>query len=177
MKRTTTIFWCAGSAAALLLATSAVADLVVLYDSGQSWPIDRYLAPIVTNRVNEPESAQSRPEPGLGPADPKVLLPIRSPGLSPGTIATRAFDSPTPVAFFMIGSDAGSLRWLIRNRDTLKRQGAIGLLVDAGDERDLNAVANAAAGLPVIPASGDDIARALAISHYPVAVTDSRIWQ
>ena len=177
MKRTTTISWYTGSAIALLLVSSAVADLVVLYDSGQSWPIDRYLAPILTRQSFKPATRHRRPDPQPGPADLDTLLPVRSPSLSPGPVLTRAFEAPVPVAFFMIGSDATSLHWLTTHRDYLKRQGAVGLLVDASNEDDLNAVANAADGLPITPASGEDIASALAIKHYPVAVTEGRIWQ
>ena len=171
------ISWCAGSAVALLLASSAVADLIVLYDSGQSWPIDRYLVPILTKGSDDPEMSQSAPGPQLGPADLNTLLPVRSPSLSPGPVMSRAFEAPVPMAFFMIGSDAKSLHWLTMHRDYLKRHGAVGLLVDASSEDDLNAVANAAEGLPITPASGEDIASALAIRHYPVAVTERRIWQ
>ena len=177
MKRKTTISWCTGSAIALLLVSSAIADLVVLYDSGQSWPIDRYLAPILNRKSDRPGTGGTRPNPQPGPADLDMLLPVRSPSLSPGRVAARAFDALVPTAFFMIGSDARSLRWLTTHRAYLKRQGAIGLLVDASDEKDLNAVANAADGLPITPASGEDIASALAIKHYPIAVTEGRIWQ
>ena len=171
------VSWCVGSAVALLLASSAVADLVVLYDSGQSWPIDRYLTPILTKGSDDPEMTQSESDPQLGPADLNTLLPVRSPSLSPGPVVSRAFEAPVPMAFFMIGSDAKSLHWLTMHRDYLERHGAVGLLVDAGSEDDLNAVANAADGLPITPASGEDIASALAIKHYPFAVTERRIWQ
>ena len=177
MKRTTTISWCVGSAIALLLVASAVADLVVLYDSGQSWPIDRYLVPILSRQSDKADTGQPRPDLQPGPIDLGMLLPVRSPSLSPGPVVARAFDAPVPIAFFMIGSDAKSLHWLARHRDYLKRQGAIGLLVDASNEDDLKAVANAARGLPITPASGEDIATFLATKHYPLAVTEGRIWQ
>jgi integrating conjugative element protein (TIGR03765 family) len=177
VKRTTTISWCTGSAIALLLVSSAVADLVVLYDSGQSWPIDRYLVPILPPQSDQPDTRQRQLNPQPGPTDLDMLLPVRSPGLSPGPVATRALDAPIAVAFFMIGSDATSLHWLTTHRDYLKRQGAVGLLVDASNEDDLKAVANAARGLPITPASGEDIASALATKHYPFAVTEGRIWQ
>ena len=177
MKRTTTISWCTGSAIALLLVSCAVADLVVLYDSGQSWPIDRYLAPIVISQGYKPDIREPRPDLQPRLFDLNTLLPVRSPSLSPGPVVTRAFDAPAPISFFMIGSDAKSLHWLAMHRDYLKRQGAIGLLVDASNEDDLKAVADVARGLPITPASGEDIASALAIKHYPFAVTEGRIWQ
>lgn len=171
------ISWCAGSAAALMLVASAVADLVVLYDSGQSWPIDRYLEPLQA-RPDQPPIANSGPvNGGLGAADLETLLPIRSPSLTPGPVAVREFTAPIPVAFFMIGSDDESLLWLRQHRDILISQGAVGLLVDAGNKEDLEAVADVARGLSITPASGEDIAKALGVKHYPFAVSEGRIWQ
>lgn len=166
-----------GLALALLIATSALADLVVLYDSGQSWSIDRYLAPILPRHSDQAAIGAAPPEPQPGSFDIEALLPVRSPGLSVGPVASRRFDTPVPIAFFIIGSDATSLNWLTRQRDYLIAQGAIGLLVDVSDEEQLQAVATVAKGLPITPASGADIARALAIKHYPFAVTEGRIWQ
>ena len=177
MKRTTTISWCAGSVAALLLVASAVADLVVLYDSGQSWPIDRYLEPLQA-RPDQPPTADSGPKNGgLGAADLTTFLPIRSPSLTPGPVAARKFEAPVPVAFFMIGSDDASLHWLREHRDILISQGAVGLLVDANNKEDLEAVAEAAGSLSITPASGEDIAKAMGVQHYPFAVSEGRIWQ
>ena len=165
------------TAIAVLLTYSATAELQVLYDSGQSWPIDPYLEPLLAG-IEDSKAQQTEPaEPGLGAADLNELLPIRSPGLTPGPVATREFDAPIPVAFFMVGSDQASLRWLKIHRDYLRAQGAVGLLVDASDEDDLHAVAAVAGGLAITPASGDDIATALAIKHYPLAVTEGRLWQ
>jgi integrating conjugative element protein (TIGR03765 family) len=92
-------------------------------------------------------------------------------------VPARQFDTPVPVAFFMIGSDDESLRWLRKHRDLLLSQGAVGLLVDASNKEDLEVVAETASGLPITPASGEDIAKALGVKHYPFAVSEGRIWQ
>ena len=177
MKPTRTTSWCAGSAAALMLVASAAADLVILYDSGRSWPIERYLEPLLPTG-QEPNRHQSDPKRPLpGPPNLKALLPIRSPGLTPGPVAAREFEAPVPVAFFMVGSDDESLHWLREHRDILISQGAVGLLVDANNKEDLEAVAEAAGGLSITPASGEDIAKALGVQHYPFAVSEGRIWQ
>ena len=160
-----------------MLVASAAADLVILYDSGRSWPIERYLEPLLPTG-QEPNRHQSDPKRPLpGPPDLKALLPIRSPGLTPGPVAAREFEAPVPVAFFMVGSDDESLHWLREHRDILKSQGAVGLLVDANNKEDLEAVAEAAGGLSITPASGEDIAKALGVQHYPFAVSEGRIWQ
>ena len=168
---------CAAPMIALPLVLSAAADLEVLYDSGQSWSIDRYFEPLLSKA--EESSARQPPldAPELGANYLNELLPIRSPGLTPGPVAKRTLKLPIPVAFFMIGSDDHSLGWLAQNRAALKKAGAVGLLVDAIDESDLSAVAAVAKGLPITPGGGDDIASALGIKHYPFAVTEGRIWQ
>ena len=51
------------------------------------------------------------------------------------------------------------------------------MLVEAGTVKDLEIIATLADGLPIVPASASDIAKALALSHYPVCVTATRIWQ
>ena len=159
-------------AIAMLLTSNAAADLVVLYDSGASQSIDRYLKPL---RARSPSRAANRTVANTNVVD--ALLPIRSPSLTPGPVKRRAFETPVPVAFFMIGSDPRSLDWLVKHRDTLRRLGAVGLLVAASTEKDLDAVAVAADGLAITPASGEDIAASLNISHYPVAISDGQIWQ
>ena len=169
--------WSVGLAIALLLVSSALAELVVLYDSGQSWPIDRYLKPLLPRNEDASSARPSSIQPEHAADYLSELLPIRSPGLSLGPVTRQAFDAPVPLAFFMIGSDDESLQWLARHRDELKEQGAIGLLVDADDEADLKAVAAVAKGLPMTPGSGDDIGKALGVSHYPFAVTKGHIWQ
>jgi integrating conjugative element protein (TIGR03765 family) len=171
VKRLITILCCAVG-----LVSSTQAELTVLYDSGRSWPIDRYLEPIVSGRAEDPATGKP-PEEQVAAVDLEALLPVRSPSLSPGPVMAREFDTPVPLAFFMIGSDARSLDWLATHRDYLQQQGAVGLLVDAGNKEDLEAVARVAQGLPMTPASGEDIARVLGIRHYPVAITAGRLWQ
>jgi len=45
------------------------------------------------------------------------------------------------------------------------------MLVQAETVDDLGAVAELANGLPILPASASDIARALGLAHYPVLIT------
>jgi integrating conjugative element protein (TIGR03765 family) len=49
--------------------------------------------------------------------------------------------------------------------------GAVGMLVQAETREDLQAVADLADGLPILPTSASDIAKALGISHYPVLIS------
>ena len=109
--------------------------------------------------------------------DPAALLPIRSPGLSLGVLQTRAISLPLTRPVFLIGADAGSLRWLTDHHQQLVDIGAIGMLVQADTLDDLAAVAAAADGLSILPASASDIAAALQISAYPVLISRDRIEQ
>ena len=55
--------------------------------------------------------------------------------------------------------------------------GALGMLVEASSVEDLRNIARLAEGLPITPASGSDIAKAIGIAHYPFAISGGRIWQ
>jgi integrating conjugative element protein (TIGR03765 family) len=109
--------------------------------------------------------------------DPAALLPIRSPGLSPGNLQTRAISLPLTRPVFLMGADARSLSWLNEHHQHLIDIGAVGMLVQADTLDDLAAVAAAADGLLILPASASDIAAALQISVYPVLISRDRIEQ
>ena len=104
--------------------TPAIAELKVIYDSGQTRSLMPLLSPLMSADEQTSESKQPAPErpssqPLLGPADIRNLLPIRSPGLQAGdmgdrqpnakVIARLAQGNPRP--FFMVGSDWFSLPW------------------------------------------------------------------
>lgn len=109
--------------------------------------------------------------------DPATLLPIRSPGLAPGVLQSRAISLPLTRPVFLIGADAESLRWVTDHHQKLIDIGAIGMLVQADTLEDLAAVAAAADGLSILPASASDIAAALKISVYPVLISRDRVEQ
>jgi integrating conjugative element protein (TIGR03765 family) len=159
----------------LVLAGNALAELTVIYDNGQTQSIAEFLGPMQMARSGERASPSENQR--LGAAEARRLLPIRSPGLTPGALNARAHGLPYLPAFFLLGSDAWSRRWLTEHRDLLKELGAVGLLVEASSLEDLEAIATLADGLPITPASGSDIGAALKISHYPCAVSDGHIWQ
>jgi integrating conjugative element protein (TIGR03765 family) len=156
-------------------ASSGSAQLTVIFDNGQARPLSDFLGPLEkTEAEEEPAVAESMP---LGAADLKNLLPIRSPGLTPGKLETRTHNVPFARPFFLIGSDEFSKSWLVNHRRALKQMGAVGMLVEATSVEDLRDIATLAVGLPITPASGSDIARAIGVSHYPFAISGGRIWQ
>lgn len=154
----------------------ARAELDVIYDSGATRP----LAPLF-EVFGEPPDRSPREPAHLGAADVAHLVPIRSPGLTPGPVPTRSLVLPhrgtISRPLFLIGSDARSRQWLIDHRDRLQAIGAVGMLVQAESVADVKAVAALARGLPVLPASADDIARALGIRHIPVLISRRGIEQ
>lgn len=147
----------------------------MIFDSGHTRPLVPYLDILEGSERSINRSPTSDPK--LGAAEIQALLPIRSPGLTPGSMQSRAHNRPFARPFFLIGSDQYSRQWLIKHRERLRAIGAVGILVQADTIDDLQAIARLASGLPITPASGADIAKALGISHYPVLVTSQGIEQ
>jgi integrating conjugative element protein (TIGR03765 family) len=160
----------------LQLPVLATAELTVIYDSGNTQPIAPYLEVFEVEETYPQQSPVINQTP-LGAADPETLLPIRSPGLTPGVVEARAHERPFSRPFFLIGADAQSRQWLLTHRDLLKDIGAVGMLVQADTLEDLREIAALAEGLSILPASGSDIAQALGITHYPVLITAHGIEQ
>ena len=121
-------------------------------------------------RPDQPASMQARRRSRCTAADP-VARPV------PGVLQTRAISLPLTRPVFLMGADAESLRWLTDHHQQLVDIGAVGMLVQADTLDDLAAVAAAADGLSILPASASDIATALQISVYPVLISRDRIEQ
>jgi len=161
--------------AVVLVPLVAQAELTVIYDSGNTQPLAPFL-----EVIEDIEAPQQQPAPTnnqLGAADLKTLLPIKSPGLSPGPIQPQAVKHPFIRPFFLIGSDPLSRQWLSQHRDRLLEIGAVGMLVQVETAADLETIAKIGQGLQIMPASGSDIAYALGIKHYPVLVSKEGIEQ
>jgi len=176
MHRATRQCWWSIATVGILMPLSGQAQLTIIYDSGQTQPIAPYLEVFASTDAPLPQRPAT-PEPALGAADPKAWLPLRSPGLTPGPVEKQQHGRPFARPFFLIGSDPRSRQWLQAHRDRLKAIGAVGMLVQADNEDDLRAIADLADGLPVLPASAGDIAKALGISHYPVLISAHGIEQ
>ena len=159
----------------LLLPVLAWAEVTVIFDSGHTRSLAPYLEILKSSERLTNQSATT--DPRLGAAEIQALLPIRSPGLSPGPVQSRAHNRPFARPFFLIGSDPKSRQWLITHRKRLKAIGAVGMLVQADTLEDLQTTANLSGGLPIMPASATDLARALGISHYPVLISSQGIEQ
>jgi integrating conjugative element protein (TIGR03765 family) len=172
--------------AALLLALvsliAARAAPIVIYDSGQTQP----LAPYYESLRGEATAPETGQEPsGKSGLTAEDLLPIETPEMTPGPVTSRALNRPGALSgsavgarpLFLIGTDPLSRRWLVQHRKRLKEIGAVGLLVAAETTEDLEAIARIGEGLPIMPASGSEIARLYALEHYPVLIWQGRIEQ
>lgn len=164
-----------------LWASIAYAELTVIHDSGATRPLAPYLEVFgETPRMDPPARNENSIE-KLGAADLSNLLPIRTPGLTPGTVMPRPLRLPNNGTlsrpFFLIGSDARSREWFATHRDRLQAIGAVGMLVQANTEADLAAIAAIADGIPILPAPATDIARALGLEHIPALVSRHGIEQ
>ena len=159
---------------------SAGSALTVIYDSGETYSLAPFFEVFDedTDRREGPPASPIPPSPpAMGAAELERLLPIRSPGLTPGRVARRDSKRPFGRPFFLIGADGRSREWFATHRDRLAEIGAVGMLIEAETLDDLRAIAAIADGLPILPASASDIAAALGLVHYPVLITKDGIEQ
>ena len=173
----------------LFYATSAQAELTVIYDSGDTQSMAPFFVPLQPDKpepvLHSKKHGELSPRQYLGPADIRNLLPIQSPGISAGILpkAVRANHQQTRLAkanprpFFLVGSDTFSYKWLVARRVELIQMGAVGMVVLAETEEDVRRIADVARGISVTLGSASDIAEALGIQHYPVLITAKGIEQ
>ena len=111
------------------------------------------------------------------PADEAAMLPVRSAKLTPGTVARRVIEAPGLRPFVVVGDDEASRAWLRSQEAALRERGAVGLVVNVETVQDLARLRALAPGVPLAPASGDDLAERLGLRHYPVLITATGIEQ
>lgn len=141
----------------------AAGPLTVIYDSGNTSPIAPYLP-----KRSEPQRKQS----SLPSQHKAFQLPIETPSLSPGAEKVTA----KPLKYlqqplFLVGADARSKTWLKTKREQLLKLNAVGLLIQANTEQDIQAMQRLADGLRLIPASAESFAKPLGLTHYPVLIS------
>lgn len=144
------------------------ADPTVIYDSGRTTSIAPFLQAI--SPPTEPRVAKIAPPPFAPPA---MIFPVRSSSLTPGRlpIARRVeLRTAIPNPVILIGSDDFSKQWLRRHRDRLARIGATGLVVNVSNLEAFRHLQSLALGVPLAPASGEDLAKLLKLTHYPVLI-------
>ncbi|VFR51127.1 FIG00954712: hypothetical protein [plant metagenome] len=105
------------------------------------------------------------------------MLPVRSPRLTPGTVARRVIEAPGLRPFFLVGDDEVSHAWLRRQAPTLRERGAAGLVVNVETAAGLARLRTLAPGVALSPVAADDLAERLGMRHYPVLITSTGIEQ
>ncbi|CAJ9348042.1 integrating conjugative element protein, PFL_4695 family [Burkholderia pseudomallei] len=157
-----------------LVRIASAQDLIVVSDDGGVSALPYYRA---LNLLPNTPTAVTPPATPHAPYREADLLPVHSAHLTPGRVTPRTLRAPGLSPFFLIGDDAPSRAWLQARGDTLRTLGAVGLVVNVGSARALAALRRDAPGLTLVPASGDNIATRLNLSHYPVLVTATGIEQ
>jgi integrating conjugative element protein (TIGR03765 family) len=145
----------------------SVAEPVVIFDSGRT-----------TRLPHQPQTLHVQ-TPVVANFDVQIEpLPVKTPSLSPGKVVSRTIDRPyLDRPLFIVGADPLSIRWLVLHQAQLKQLNSMGLAVNVETLAQLNQLQNAAGGLAIHPLVGDAIAAQLALAHYPVLITASRIEQ
>ena len=170
-------------------AGSAPQGAAVLYDQGPTRPLADYVEPVPPLSVL-PSWQASQQAQGHAPPDTQILqglpsppppepiipghaYPLDTPGLTPGPMEPRRVRMPQLVSapFFLVGNDPQSIGWLARFGGRLAAMGAVGFLVKAESEADLQSVRRLAPGIPITPLDATPLAKALGLAHYPVLVT------
>lgn len=147
----------------LCLGANAREPLTVIYDSGDTLPLEPYLP----KRVRHEKVLSQKKK------DPLPFnLPITTPSMQPGKVtvtpkALRYLQRP----LFLVGADQFSRDWLTEKREQLVSIGAVGLLVEAKDLQEVEVVLSIAEGLRLVPASAEDFATRLGLSHYPILLS------
>ncbi|MFJ5440982.1 integrating conjugative element protein [Pectobacterium sp. CHL-2024] len=169
----------------LLLTLTTVSPLIhaaqppiVVEDHGGASALPYYEALNLQARSPDtPRPPIAIPPVQVNPVTEADMLPVRSPKLSPGTVARRVIDAPGLQPFFLIGDDEVSHAWLQRQSILLHERGAIGLVVNAETKDGLTRLRAIAPDLQFAPVAADDLAERLGLRHYPVLITNTGIEQ
>ena len=166
---------CLGVAA--LAAHAETRRLIVVEDGGGTSALPYYRA---LNLLPSAHDLAALPAPAApivpnSPYREADLLPVRSARLTPGPVPRRIIAAPGLMPTCLIGDDPLSRAWLKRRLPTLRALHAACLVVQISSAAHLRSLRVLAAGIPLVPASGDDIARRLALHHYPVLITATGI--
>lgn len=172
MKRSSTLRL--GCAAIIFSAIAApvFADLKVVDDTGGGSAETYY------QQLNpEPEVSAARSRPLSKPPTEANMLPVTSLSITPGQVVRRKINAPGLRPFFIVGADDLSRAWLASRREALLSMGAMGMIVNVQTADQLQSLRDAGQGLTMLPTPGDDVAKRLALEHYPALVTFQSIEQ
>lgn len=165
IKHLILVCWCS------LLPPLALAELTVIYDSGNTRPTAPYL------KAHRIQLSEVPKPPDMG----KVSIahyPVKTTKLSLGPVEPQVVKlSPTFQPVFIVGSDELSQQWLQINQDRLLKLLAVGIVTEIESEARLRELKKQFPRLLFMPMSADTIAGFLPVKHYPVLITRDRIEQ
>lgn len=178
----TSTAWAARGLACLLTAWTlhlqASEPLIVVDDRGGASALPYYEAlDLQPRRQGAAPPAIAVPQVPGSPAGEASMLPVRSPSLTPGTVARRVIEAPGLRPFFLVGDDDVSHAWLRRQATLLRERGAAGLVVNVETADGLARLRALLPGVPLSPVAADDLAERLGVRHYPVLITSTGIEQ
>lgn len=156
-----------------VFAQRPASPLIVVEDLGGSSTIPYYDALAPQEEPQQPEQNKLSPR-HYSEAD---MLPVLTPRLTPGIVEKRSIQAPGLTPLFLIGDDDLSRTWLSHHLTLLRQATAVGLVVNVETKNALQALRAIAPGLELVPASADDLAQRLGLSHYPVLITSTGIEQ
>lgn len=153
--------------------------LIVVADQGGVSALPYYRAIHLLPARNDPRHAIGISPPPLPrrPYSERDFLPVVSSHLAPGRVRGRVISAPGLTPLCLVGDDARSRAWLKKRVATLQALHAACLVVNIATYAELQELRRLAPHVPLVPASGDDIARRLKLHHYPVLITATGIEQ
>ncbi|EAS1759891.1 integrating conjugative element protein [Salmonella enterica] len=153
------------------LTAPCFAELIVVADLGGE-------STSVLYEAIQPESGTiDTPVPATPEPFERTLFPVVSASLQPGVVAARTLSLPGLSPLFLIGDDPVSEHWLSEHKKMLVSLNATGLVVSVSSASRLDVLRQQAGTLTLLPASGDDLAKRLALTHYPVLITATGLSQ
>ncbi|MDX8000827.1 integrating conjugative element protein [Xenorhabdus sp. Reich] len=158
----------------LLWISACHAELNVIADLGGK-DASPFYESINAEQSDEPVSSVQNSSPEM--AGEAAMLPVKTPELTPGKVASRPLQLPGIGALFLIGDDPDSRQWLSQNAATLTKLHAVGLVVNVREMAGLQSLRASAPDLLLSPASGTELARRLQLQHYPVLITETQLSQ
>lgn len=163
----------------LIYNLSAMAQLKVIGNNGDSLSATPYYRALQTNDEAQTPSAMLIPS-STGPAFDKPLGDIRFPvqsSLTPGDVSTQKIAVPgLSQPLFVIGDDKRSIAWVQQHQSQLQRLHALGIVTNIEDASAF-AKLQQQVGLPLVPASLDDLTRLLPVQHYPFLIAEGMLLQ
>ncbi|MDE1485136.1 integrating conjugative element protein [Xenorhabdus bovienii] len=158
-----------------VISFSSFAELEVVADLGGE--NTSYYFDAINNESNEwseiPESGKIPPEqPSF-----EMVLPIKTPEMSPGKVIERPLSLQGVGTLFLIGDDELSRTWLIQNVENLKKLNAVGMVIQVDSANSFFELKQLGNGILLSPISGSDLAKRLQLTHYPVLITETGLTQ